>query len=461
MAESSPASKSTTTSEPSPPAESPSTASPPRWRTGLAITMIVLGCVLAVPAVAMGWVNQQLTQTDAFVTTVAPIIDDPQVQRVITTKITDAIFDNVDLEKFIEGGIDSLEDAGVSRRVGQILDGFNEPLAGAIRGFVDREIGKAVASDAIARLWRETAQIVHAELTSALSGDDSRTLRIRGDELIANTGILSAQIKDQLIDRGLGFANVLPTINADVTVLRSSQLTTVQRRYQEITLVGTVLPWIAGGLIVGGIAVAIRRRAATVVAGVGVAIAMVTTAAALSIGGRLAADAIPSDVLPTAAASSVIDTVLRTIWRPIWFYLALGLVVAMVAWFAGPARPAQQARALLTKGIAAARAQLANTGLRLAPVDGWVRRARQPLMVGVVVVAALAIAFWPAPTWTVVLWLTLTAGLFLLAIAFLGAPEPAKKPAARKAKKARARKATRRTAMPKKAAAQSAHALAK
>src|SRR3954463_4224400 len=65
------------------------TAAPPsrrrfRWRSLLAVVLIVLGCVLAPVAGVSVWVHNQVSNTDRFVRTMSPLIDDPDVQARLT-----------------------------------------------------------------------------------------------------------------------------------------------------------------------------------------------------------------------------------------------------------------------------------------------------------------------------------------------------------------------------------------
>ena len=50
-----------------------------RWRTILAVVLIVLGCVLAPLAGVAVWARNQVTNTDRYVRTVAPLASDPAI----------------------------------------------------------------------------------------------------------------------------------------------------------------------------------------------------------------------------------------------------------------------------------------------------------------------------------------------------------------------------------------------
>ena len=50
-----------------------------RWRTILAVVLIVVGCVLAPLAGVAVWARNQVTNTDRYVRTVAQLASDPAI----------------------------------------------------------------------------------------------------------------------------------------------------------------------------------------------------------------------------------------------------------------------------------------------------------------------------------------------------------------------------------------------
>jgi hypothetical protein len=54
-----------------------------RWRSLIAVVLIVLGCVLAPVAGVAVWVDNQVSDTDRFVRTVSPLVRDPDIQNAL------------------------------------------------------------------------------------------------------------------------------------------------------------------------------------------------------------------------------------------------------------------------------------------------------------------------------------------------------------------------------------------
>ena len=63
-----------------------------RWRAPVSAVLIVLGCILAPISVLGIWAANQVSNTDRYVATVSPLIQDPAIQHAAADKATTAIF---------------------------------------------------------------------------------------------------------------------------------------------------------------------------------------------------------------------------------------------------------------------------------------------------------------------------------------------------------------------------------
>src|SRR5512132_4557236 len=77
---------------------SPGPAGRQRWRTIVAVLLIVVGCVLAPLAGVAVWARNQVTNTDRYVRTVAPLARDPATQQALADQITAKIFTYIDVQ---------------------------------------------------------------------------------------------------------------------------------------------------------------------------------------------------------------------------------------------------------------------------------------------------------------------------------------------------------------------------
>ena len=80
--------------------------------TLLATVLIVLGAILAPVAVVASWAKVQLTDTDSFVATYAPLAHDPGVQAFVTNEALKAVQENVDIPQVTSQVIDGITGLG-------------------------------------------------------------------------------------------------------------------------------------------------------------------------------------------------------------------------------------------------------------------------------------------------------------------------------------------------------------
>jgi hypothetical protein len=85
----------------------------------VAALLIVLGCVLAPLAGVAVWARNQVTNTDRYVATVAPLANDPAIQAAIADQ----------------------------------LQALSSPIANGIQGFTRTQVAKIVQSQAFADAW--------------------------------------------------------------------------------------------------------------------------------------------------------------------------------------------------------------------------------------------------------------------------------------------------------------------
>src|SRR4051794_24489231 len=112
----------------------PPAAQPTRGRAIAAVLCLVLAAVLTVPASFAYWGQRTINDGSRYVATVSPLVDSPEVQAAISTKVSDAIQSQVDVEALLNNAF-----AGVisDRPRLQLLVG---PLAGAVNGLIESQV---------------------------------------------------------------------------------------------------------------------------------------------------------------------------------------------------------------------------------------------------------------------------------------------------------------------------------
>jgi hypothetical protein len=105
--------------------------------------------------------------------------------------------------------------------------------------------------------------------------------------------------------------------------------------------------------------------------------------------------------------------------------LAVGLVVAIGAFFTGPSRTAVQTRSALKSGTAWVRHYGERKGVSTGPVGQWTYAHRKGLRIGAVALAALLFVFWGQPTALVVIFIVVVLLVILGLIELIGRPPAA------------------------------------
>ena len=92
------------------------------------------------------WARNQVTNTDRYVRTVAPLAADPAIQAAVADQITAQVFSYLDVQGLTDQAVDGLAERGLPPELADRLRGFAGPLADGIQGFVRAEVAKIVQS---------------------------------------------------------------------------------------------------------------------------------------------------------------------------------------------------------------------------------------------------------------------------------------------------------------------------
>jgi hypothetical protein len=400
----------------------PGRAARQRWRTVMAVLLIVLGCVLAPLAGVAVWARNQVTNTDRYLATVAPLASDPAIQNAIADQITAQVFTYIDMQGLTVQAVDALADRGLSPQLANQLRALSTPIANGVQSFTRTQVGKVVQSPAFADAWVQANRLAHEELVKALTGEGGGAITVENDTVSINLAAFIQTVKQQLIAAGFTLAERIPQVNASFVLFQSKDITRARSAFNLLTTLGNWLPVIALLLLGLGVYVARDHRRALVGAGLGVAVAMLALALGLAVFRSIYLDAVPATVLPHDAAAVLYDTIVRFLRAGLRTVFVLGLVVAAGAFLTGRSVTATRTRQGLAHGIGWLRRGAEGAGLRTGPVGTWVHANRRLLRIGAAVLASLALVFWDRPTGRVVIGLALALLVVLAAIEFLARP---------------------------------------
>ena len=398
------------------------------WRGPVATVLIVLGCILAPLSVLGIWTANQISDTNRYVATVTPLVNDPAIQRALTDKITNRIVTAINVQGLATQTAAELNQRGLPRAA-NLVQNFSGSIASAVQGFVHNGVAKVITSPQMANVWVQANRAVHEQLVAALSGSGSSAITTSNDQVVLNLQPFIKVAQDNLADRGLEFLRKLPTPNATFALFPSKDLVKAQTGYRLLNDLKIVLPIVCLLLIAAGVWVARSHRRALIGAGLGFAASMLVLAAGLLIVRSAYLNAVPSDTLPSDAAAAAYDIMVRFIRLALRALLLVGLVVAAGAFLSGPSASAVRIRSWFSAGFAWIRRRGERSGVSTGPVGLWTYAHRRGLRIGVVALAAVIFVFWGQPTAAVVIVMVVLVLVALGLIELIGRP-PAQLPEA-------------------------------
>ncbi|WP_329274239.1 hypothetical protein [Streptomyces sp. NBC_01451] len=281
-----------------------------RLRSVLSAVLTALACFLLPFGALSAWAAYGLADTGRYVTTMAPLAENPYVQ--------DAIADNVG------AGIVHAVDVG--------------PLEGTVNHFVQDAVHSFTRTEAFRTAWDTANRATHEAVLHALRSDPGR--QHPGDRygsyggegaVTIDLAPVTAQVKRQLTADHVPLASHIPVAHTEVAVLPAQDLVPLRKGFRVLEVAGFWLPVTAGVLAVAGIALAVRRRRAITATALGTALGGALLGVALVVTRRLTLADLPPGV-SAPAAGAVYDALTATLRTVSWLLLAFGLAVALGMW---------------------------------------------------------------------------------------------------------------------------------
>jgi len=393
-----------------------------RGRSIAAAVLIILSCILAPLSVTAVWASRQISDTDRYVETVAPLADDPAIQATIADAVTREIFAAIDVPGITSEALNAISQQGLPPRVATNLQALSGPLANGIQGFISGQVSNFVASPEFASVWRTANETAHTALVNMLEGNQGGAISAQNDTVTLNLAPIIAQVKERLVARGFGLADRIPAIDKSIVLVQSDSVTKAQGFYRLLNKLGVWLPIIALVLFAAGVYVARDHRRALLLGALGYVGGMLALGVGLAVGRGLYLNALPAEVLSRDAGGIIFDTIVRYLRYGLRAVAVLGLIVALGAFFTGPSISAVRARRGFTRGIGSLRGGAESAGMNTGRVGSWIFAHKRMLLIASVVGGALVLTFWSRPTVSVVVVTALVVLFVVAVIEFLGRP---------------------------------------
>jgi ribosomal protein L37E len=175
-----------------------------RRLSGLFVFLTVLSLVVTVVG---AWARAVALDTDRFVATVGPVIDDPAVQQALSIRLTDRVMEGLQVEDRVSTALASLDQGELP--VSPAL--LAAPITDGIRTVLLKRTEQAISSDAFQNLWNTALTRAHSQAIALLRGEST-----------------NATIEDDAV-----YINLLPFIN-DALASLEGQLSEIFNRSIDV-----------------------------------------------------------------------------------------------------------------------------------------------------------------------------------------------------------------------------------
>lgn len=262
-------------------------------RTTFGTILVLLGCLLAAPAVAAYALVGEVTDRQRYLDAVEPLADDPAIQQSVAAQIDAALGDRVPASA--------------------------QPL-------VDRSINAFVTSDEFRQLWISVNQEAHPEVLAMLRGEQSGSLSVQGDAIVLDLGDVTTQLRQRMSAEGVPFAEQVPQVNANVELISRPAVRQLVPAFDLLEKLSVILPIVALALLIGGVLIAARRGRVLIVGGIGLVVTMLL----LVLAGFLARSEVTARSPQPELAGSFYDALTSQVMTIAWIVCAVGGVAVIV-----------------------------------------------------------------------------------------------------------------------------------
>jgi len=383
------------------------------WRNGGAGVLIVIGVLLFSLAISAIWLNRTIMDENRWVETVAPLAQDPAIQSYVANTASNAIFNAVDIQSYVEQALKPLPPQA------QILAA---PITGAVQSFVRSAATKFTQSPQFPQVWIQMNRLAHKAFIASVTQTQGGLVSNQNGKVTLDVSVLIDQIKQAMTAQGLGFVNniPIPATQTQITLLDSPALGQLSLAIQLMNASAFILPLLAIALLAGGVALAVNRRKAVLWMGIGIIALTLIPVQAIYLGQYpFAKAALSLGQMPTNAAQDAYNIVFRNLVEANQIAAFIGLVFVLGAIVVGPSKWATALRSGFQHGID-------NIGpdWDFGPVGQWIFDHRTGVRSAGVIAAIVLLLLVPAKTIATVLWLVVAVLVWLLAVAVFGRPRP-------------------------------------
>ncbi|MFJ9612833.1 hypothetical protein [Streptomyces noursei] len=284
---------------------------PRRGRSLAGAALLLIGTLLLPLSLAAVWARAELTDTDRYVATVAPLAGNPAVQDAIVDDVTNGVMPHVRLDGLLKV-VPRAERPALRRK-----------FTRGIREFIDKQVRQVVTGRSFPEVWTGVHRTAHRTLDGTLtaSGDAPVTLDLSP---------VIEHVRHQLSGNGLGIDIVrrVPHAGTSIVLLKSPDVPRFRAAFRAARMGALLLPPAAGLCLLAGLLLIRRRRRALICTAIGGAVACALLSAALALLRTRLLAALPATV-SRPAADAYTDALTASLRSGVW--TAIGAAALTVA----------------------------------------------------------------------------------------------------------------------------------
>ena len=383
-----------------------------KLRSIVVVVLIVLGSVLAPIAAMTIYLRAFVLDTNEYLAVVGPLPKDPAVATALADQVTNQLFARVDVKQAIENALPNSANF------------LADPLASTVKSATHAAAYKVAISDQFHSAWLQANRRVHQALVGILTGSSNSAVSAdKSGKVTLDLHTLAVQVVDQLKASGLTVFDKVPTdkIGGEVVLFTAPGLVKAQGATNALNTLAYVLPFLSVACFVGAVAAARRgrRRRTLLYDGMGLAISMVVFAILLGLARSYLLTAAEGHSLNPSAAGALFDAFLEVPQGWLRILFAVGVLVTVFAWLAGPSRPAAAIRRYVVQAARWVGGLFTGRDWHLGPAGRWLGENEGPVECGIGLVGFIILVIWGSPGIVGALVVVLIVAALILLVHFV------------------------------------------
>ncbi|HSO04666.1 MAG TPA: hypothetical protein VLQ92_09315 [Candidatus Limnocylindrales bacterium] len=297
----------------------------------IAALLIIVASLLAPFAIGALWAERTITETDLFVETLAPLVDDPAVQQTVATEVSTAVIEAVDAQARIEQALSQVNGPLAELRPDSAIA---QGIASGINGAIESAVTSYTQSDRFGDAWLSISTLLQEQFVALINRDTTdAAVTLQDGQIVLDTQVAVEKVTTRLTERGVPFVDALEVPGREVVLADTPNLQTAATALSIFMPVASWLWVVVLAMFVVGIVLWRPRSRGVMWTGVGLALGSGLMYVGLDLGqAQLVAQA-PSDFATVVAA--VTTTMLRFLVNAVLVMTCLGIALAIAGWLAG------------------------------------------------------------------------------------------------------------------------------